>query len=87
MSDPSRSKRTYVCFHCGSDCVQHQTWVDPNTDEALDLVVADDAVWCAACEKHAGELAVVEAEVHGPIYRPYCWTVDDLRRANEGSGG
>lgn len=73
-SDLNKKPGAYVCAACGSDDVQHAHWVNPNTNEVGGVFGSwneTDAVFCNACEEHAGiverdEIADAEAEATMP---------------------
>ena len=45
-----------VCQECGSDKVQIQSWINPNTEEVKGDISPDlsdeENNWCEVCEKH-----------------------------------
>jgi hypothetical protein len=43
----------YLCPECGSDDVQCQMWVNPNTRKILEDT--DRYRWCIACEERTGD--------------------------------
>ena len=44
---------TWICSECGGNNVQVKAWINPNTDEIVDLVSDEiDECWCDDCEKH-----------------------------------
>ena len=56
----------YSCGNCGKTNIQHECWVDVNTDKVLDGIDGNDSVWCPDCEEHSkwfGPLVEVNEEV------------------------
>lgn len=46
------------CKKCGSDAIQAQAWVDPNTNEVFEILGTKAKgdphyAWCADCEEKA----------------------------------
>ena len=48
-----RYNKITVCEECGSDNIQTQAWVDPNTHAFIGTTGIDrDDNWCDECEEH-----------------------------------
>jgi hypothetical protein len=52
----AKTKTLWLCPHCGSDNVEHKTWVNANTNEISDYDNGEEGNgYCNDCEEH-GEL-------------------------------
>lgn len=60
-------RHLWICPVCGSDEVQEQSWINPNTKEILDS--CDRYDWCDYCfsEGRDGEVTLDFVTFYGPL--------------------